>query len=487
MTQITIPQRQQVRADTASRWMTFNPTLLNKELALVLDDSTGDPVSMAIGKTDTAYSALQQLQFIQQGKPLSIESSTGPQITVRRPAGNIGLSGLAFTVADQESLTNASPHELWLTFNPQPTRNGFCAAQLLSLGTNAVGGTVPRTLASWSNVGTCSHRSYGTPADTGSTYARTYLHVVETQTESGISSSYEMREIFNRDGTWSIKRADPSPMIIAVPWNIPNNTDSSEYLRIRPAAQSSGIPVMVQAASLLGESQPTQLALAAGGNVQHIHPLATWPAFKTVVSSDNWSGWSAAGGTSLDGSVYLDATGGNDHISQVFTTKGAGAHTFRNGSGGINLQVTSNLSGGAATASWVLMSGDTGSTPLLYSTGSASNTGLAIRSKGYGVPIFIGTDVFTGSLIVNTTANANNGVSVVTGDSAVPTNDQSPSSVSGIFASGNDTDVDLLLRGKGAGAIRFGTITTVTGAPATTGYITIRDDEGNLRKLAVID
>jgi hypothetical protein len=50
-----------------------------------------------------------------------------------------------------------------------------------------------------------------------------------------------------------------------------------------------------------------------------------------------------------------------------------------------------------------------------------------------------------------------------------------------ILARGDATDVDLWLAPKGAGYLRFG---TVTATPATNnGYITIRDNAGNLVKL----
>jgi hypothetical protein len=38
---------------------------------------------------------------------------------------------------------------------------------------------------------------------------------------------------------------------------------------------------------------------------------------------------------------------------------------------------------------------------------------------------------------------------------------------------------------KGAGAVRFGTLTASADAPIT-GYITIKDSDGTVRKLAVI-
>jgi len=54
-----------------------------------------------------------------------------------------------------------------------------------------------------------------------------------------------------------------------------------------------------------------------------------------------------------------------------------------------------------------------------------------------------------------------------------------------ITASGTDTDIDIRLAAKGAGVIRFGTLTANADAPVT-GYITIKDVGGTTRKLAVI-
>ena len=50
---------------------------------------------------------------------------------------------------------------------------------------------------------------------------------------------------------------------------------------------------------------------------------------------------------------------------------------------------------------------------------------------------------------------------------------------------GTGTNIDLLLRAKGTGVIRFGTHTAI-GAETVTGYITIKDDGNVSRKLAVV-
>lgn len=54
-----------------------------------------------------------------------------------------------------------------------------------------------------------------------------------------------------------------------------------------------------------------------------------------------------------------------------------------------------------------------------------------------------------------------------------------------LVAAGTDTNIDLQLTPKGSGNVRFGTFTASADAPVT-GYITIKDAGGTLRKLAVI-
>lgn len=50
---------------------------------------------------------------------------------------------------------------------------------------------------------------------------------------------------------------------------------------------------------------------------------------------------------------------------------------------------------------------------------------------------------------------------------------------------GTETNADILIRGKGTGNVRFGTVTATADAPITS-YITIKDEAGVPRKLAVI-
>lgn len=55
-----------------------------------------------------------------------------------------------------------------------------------------------------------------------------------------------------------------------------------------------------------------------------------------------------------------------------------------------------------------------------------------------------------------------------------------------LLAQGSDANVDIRFSPKGTGVLRYGTLTAAVDAPVT-GYITIKDAGGTLRKLAVID
>lgn len=92
-----------------------------------------------------------------------------------------------------------------------------------------------------------------------------------------------------------------------------------------------------------------------------------------------------------------------------------------------------------------------------------SNAGLEARAAG--------KTLFS----VGSVASADAGVTIFPSAGGAPN----------IAAIGDATDIDLRLSGKGAGVVRFGTHAPASDAPIT-GYITIKDASGALRKLAVI-
>jgi hypothetical protein len=119
----------------------------------------------------------------------------------------------------------------------------------------------------------------------------------------------------------------------------------------------------------------------------------------------------------------------------------------------------------------------TGQTPTISAQGSDTNIPLGLSSKGTSGLTFY-TNAF-GNIQLNIahTASAVNYLQITGG--IVTTGFPIVSAV------GTDTNIDLAINPKGTGNVRFGTLTANADAPIT-GYITIKDSAGTVRKLAVI-
>lgn len=147
---------------------------------------------------------------------------------------------------------------------------------------------------------------------------------------------------------------------------------------------------------------------------------------------------------------------------------------------GIDLDV---LSGGAiklkagSGGTGFLRLPSAGGTPVLQSGGAASDVGMIYRTKGASSHSFTtNSDTNNEQFRIAHVASAVNAVQVSGGAATGPVI---------VRAVGSDTDIDLWMRTKGTGVIRFGTRTAI-GAETITGYITIKDDAGTTRKLAVV-
>lgn len=109
---------------------------------------------------------------------------------------------------------------------------------------------------------------------------------------------------------------------------------------------------------------------------------------------------------------------------------------------------------------------------LTTNTDSAAKTELRFTAAGVQMLGNAGQPLF----LVNHIASAVNYISVTPAATGAAPN---------VSAVGTDADIDLRLIPKGAGVVRFGTLTANADAPIS-GYITIKDDGGTIRKLAVI-
>jgi hypothetical protein len=170
-------------------------------------------------------------------------------------------------------------------------------------------------------------------------------------------------------------------------------------------------------------------------------------------------------------SVYLGSDG--TALPLIFNTN-AQIFSFRSGGGlgsvsGEQLRIIHT----ASAVNYVQVTGAaTTVAPAISAQGSDANVNLNVLSKGTGYIGFT-TNAASNQVRILHTANAN--YITLTG------------SVSGsgvVFgAGGSDTNIDLTLTPKGTGYVQFGTYTA--GAPAATGYISIKGANGTVYKLLV--
>jgi hypothetical protein len=130
----------------------------------------------------------------------------------------------------------------------------------------------------------------------------------------------------------------------------------------------------------------------------------------------------------------------------------------------------------ASAVNYVNVSGSSGEFPAISAQGSSANIALLYSCKGVGSHFFQTNNFANTQLIVLHTASSVNYLQIT---GAVTTG------APVISVAGSDANIDVALTPKGTGNVRFGTLTANADAPIT-GYITIKDSAGTVRKLAVI-
>lgn len=168
----------------------------------------------------------------------------------------------------------------------------------------------------------------------------------------------------------------------------------------------------------------------------------------------------------------LSTAGASTNIPLQISTKGTGDFSvWTNGGAQQQFSVTHT----ASAVNYVQVTGSaTGATPAISAQGSDANINLLLNPKGTGqLNVFINNG---SQFRVSNTASA---VNYLEAKGNIASNAPSLSS------QGSDTNIDLTLTPKGTGVVQFGTH-TANADTAISGYITIRDAGGTLRKLAVI-
>lgn len=251
--------------------------------------------------------------------------------------------------------------------------------------------------------------------------------------------------------------------------------------RVRSPIPHAG--VTLASSSCLTFTDPSN---AIGGTVANhncilVPPIAPGANGPATHSGIRFQGNHNAGSISSDASIGLSLIAGQGSGSGDVTIKGASTVLdTRVGSGG-NVTVkrdgltVAQFTAGNATVNFEF--GMSGTNPLIRPVGSLGTAGLQLSSQGTGSIQFFTASGATEQVRVVHTASAVNRIHLTGGTAGNPP---------AIASTGADTDVDLRLQTQGAGGVvRFGTLTATADAPVT-GYITIKDSTGTLRKLAVI-
>jgi hypothetical protein len=184
---------------------------------------------------------------------------------------------------------------------------------------------------------------------------------------------------------------------------------------------------------------------------------------------------------------YLMAQNNNGYaqlIAQGGSTNNAALFLASNGSGDIRFNTNST-----AETNQMRVTHTASAVNYVQVTGAATGGRVTISSQGSdtNVPMIIGTKG-SGSLNVRTDGSASTQFAVTHTSSAanyINVTGGAATNSPVISALGSDTNIDLTLTPKGTGNVRFGTLTASADA-AITGYITIKDSGGTVRKLAVI-
>lgn len=170
-----------------------------------------------------------------------------------------------------------------------------------------------------------------------------------------------------------------------------------------------------------------------------------------------------------------NATGSSPLLSAVGSDTNIGFRIRPKGTGEIQLGSGLRTNYGASDVNYIDADGvATGNRPTISSKGSDTNVGLDVASKGTGI-ILIRPGGVT-AIYAAYTASGVNYIEASAGSTGNP---------AALRAQGSDTNVDLRLTGQGTGVLRFGTHTAL-GGESVTGYITIKDDGGTSRKVAVV-
>jgi hypothetical protein len=166
----------------------------------------------------------------------------------------------------------------------------------------------------------------------------------------------------------------------------------------------------------------------------------------------------------------FESAGTDTNIDISFLTKGTGNYTFLTG-GGLQVRIADL----ASAVNYLRFVGSvTGGVADVSVDGSDINAPFSVSAKG------------TGSVRLRSNgANAFLALSESSAVNQITARARATGGAAQIEATGTDADIDLALESKGSGYVRLGTHAGLAGETLS-GYITIKDSGGTVRKLAVV-
>jgi hypothetical protein len=308
------------------------------------------------------------------------------------------------------------------------------------------------------------------------------------------AGSWDRHDLTPANVSWSTNTLDYAGSITSATWN--GNT-------VQVNRGGTGVTTSTGSGSNVLNTSPTLTTPAiTGGTIDNTVIGGTTPAAGTFTTLTSPILKSATGSTTTgvsldtplgaqatiidigDGTRPLRLNGGSAGAvnaagvgSSVGILQLSGSNSdVRTYTGGRGSTLQFNVLHTASAVNYVQVTGAaTGSAPTISAQGSDATLNLNLASKGSGSNILFQINALNAFQVSGTGTVVNRLLARAAIAGAAPA----------LETVGTDTDIDLTLTPKGAGAVRFGTL-TATADTAISGYITIKDSGGTLRKLAVI-
>jgi hypothetical protein len=418
-------------------------------------------------------------------------------------AGNVGI-GTPSPTTKFEAFASANSLQIISS-----VRNDQAGSGVAAIGFNVSSSAAADTSAVKAGIGLVRQNAQGVGS-------LNFYNRASTDTSSFTSS--DVVGAISPAGVWSLGAAPGSESLRVTPV-----ASAVNYWNAQGNATGAGVQLLAQ-----GSDANISAYYAVKGSGSHVFWDNVGATHFVVARTASAVDYLQVTG-SASGFPQFTAQGASANVSIVYTTKGAGGHSFNTGAS--NLQF--NIASTASAVNYLQVTGSaTGGYPVMLAQGSDTDIGLFYYAKGNAGHWFRSASGSNTQFVVAPTASAVNYLQVTGGatgsgvtlsaqgsDANInttiaskgsggvqlnPANQGTPALVAAYVASpvnyalvypsttgnavqfgaqGSDTNINLYLSPKGSGLVQFGTYTA--GIVAQAGYITIADAAGNTRRLLV--